>query len=319
MNIEKDISLKEFSAIKLGGPATYFVRAGTSEQLVAAIEWARQEEERFFVLGLGANTIFADEGFAGLVILQKNQACSVDKFEVYAESGVVLGNLIDAGLERNLLGLEQFSGIPSTVGGAAFINLHYYQALFSDLVASANVYDVAAGKSLQVDKDWFEFGYEQSRLQEVMSLSDFIGGKEQGGDSAPLSVPSFVLLNCILRLKAVDQQAKEQAVAAAKEIVATRNSKYPADPSVGCIFQNLDQKANANGLSSHAASYYIDQCGLKGLRVGGIEISQKHANMFINPEGKGTCRDLLELIEIVKQKVYERFSINLREEVQIIR
>jgi len=320
MEILENVSLKEFSNMKIGGPAKYFLRAKSSDDIISGIRWAREKKERFYILGAGAKTVFSDLGFDGLVIKQENREFHFEGNFLIAKSGAIIQELIDESLERNLLGLEEFSGIPSTVGGAAFINLHYYQSLFGDLVESGKIFDVFEDKTIDCKKDWFEYGYEASKLQTKISCKEFFSGKENTEENNENQfIQRYILLECNLKLQKVDDKEKWIAFGKSKEIIRSRNYKYPLEPSVGSIFQNLtNEEKSFYGAPTVSAAYYIDKLGLKGLKVGGIEISGRHANIFINPEGNGTCSDLLKLIDIVKAKVKENFGIELKNEINII-
>ncbi|GAB4139644.1 MAG: UDP-N-acetylmuramate dehydrogenase [Patescibacteria group bacterium] len=283
--------------MKIGGIAKFFIEIFSSDELVKAIQWARKNHERFFVLGLGANTIFSDKGFDGVVILQKNERFEIQDEIVFAESGVVLKNLIEETLNANLLGLEDFSGIPSTIGGASFINLHYYKTLFSDFLVSAKIFDIEKNEIFNVETNWFEYGYEKSKLQ----------------------TGNFILLSVNLKLKKCSDEEKWFAKGRSFEIIRDRNFKYPQEPSVGSIFQNLPLSAKEfYGIPTLSAGFYIDSLGFKMKKVGGIQVSGRHANIFINPDGNGTCKDLLELMEIVKNSVKEKFGIDLTPEIRIV-
>ncbi len=298
LNFQKDVSLKNYSNMKIGGTAKFFVEIFSSDELVEAIKWAKKNNKKFFVLGLGANTVFSDSGFDGVVILQKNENFEIKDEIVFAESGVLMKNLIEKTLDSNLVGLEEFSGIPSTIGGASFINLHYYKTLFSDFLISAKIFDFEKEEIFEADLDWFEYGYEKSKLQ----------------------TGNFILLSANLKLKKCSDEEKWFAKGKSFEIIRDRNFKYPLEPSVGSIFQNLPPSAKEfYGVPTLSAGFYIDSLGFKMKKVGGIQVSGRHANIFVNPKGEGTCKDLLELMEIVKVAVKEKFGIELVPEVRIVR
>ncbi|MGB9596441.1 MAG: UDP-N-acetylmuramate dehydrogenase, partial [Candidatus Poribacteria bacterium] len=246
---------------------------------------------------LGANVLFSDDGFDGLVIHQKNESIKIKDNIVIAESGVTVENLINVALENNLLGIEDFSGIPSTIGGALYINLHYYDSFIADVVRSASILNKNTLEIESVDQNWFNFSYDSSRLK-----------TDKG----------YMLIDAIFELKKVDDYSKYSALGKSKEIIRTRKYKYPSEPSVGSIFQNLTtEEQKRHNLPTRSVAYLIDVCGLKGARVGDALLSHRHSNMIVNV-GDAKAKDIIELAEIIKEKVKERFGIDLRFEVQLV-
>ncbi|MDZ4150304.1 FAD-binding protein, partial [Methylicorpusculum sp.] len=165
------------SAIKnwfrTGGPARFFAEPTAHEEFQATLAWARTEKVPVFVLGCGANILISDTGFNGLVIrpqlntieyLQHPRNIDNEHVLLKAGAGVTIAQLISYSLEQNLLGLEEFSGIPATVGGAVFINLHYYEFALSHFIASAEIIEKETGAIKTVDADWLQLGYDQSKL-----------------------------------------------------------------------------------------------------------------------------------------------------------
>lgn len=297
MKILKDISLKQYTTFKIGGPAKFFCEPTNKDEIIFAFKYAKENNLSTFVLGLGANVLFSDDGFDGLVIHQKNEGIDIKDNEVVVESGVVVENLISIALENNLIGLEDFSGIPSTIGGALYINLHYFDSFIADVVRSASILNKNTLEVELVDQSWFNFSYDSSKLKT---------NKE------------FMLLEATLELKKVDNYGKYFALGRSKEIIRTRKYKYPQEPSVGSIFQNLtSEEQSQNNLPTRSVAYLIDVCGLKGTRVGDALLSHRHSNMIINI-GNAKAKDVIELAEIIKEKVKKRFGINLRFEVQLV-
>ncbi|HGE71133.1 TPA: UDP-N-acetylmuramate dehydrogenase [Candidatus Poribacteria bacterium] len=297
MKILENIPLKQYTTFKIGGPAKFFCEPKNKDEFISAFCYAKENNLPTFILGLGANVLFSDNGFNGLVIHQKNDKIDIKDNIVKAESGVVVENLINIALENNLLGVEDFSGIPSTIGGALYINLHYFEAFIADVVRSASILDKNTLEVKSVDQSWFNFGYDSSKLK---------------------TDKDYMLLDATLELKKVDDYSKYEALGKSKEIIRTRKYKYPSEPSVGSIFQNLTiQEQKQHNLPTRSVAYLIDVCGLKGTRVGDALLSHRHSNMIVNV-GDAKAKDVIELADIIKEKVKERFGVDLRFEVQLI-
>jgi UDP-N-acetylmuramate dehydrogenase len=149
----------------------------------------------------------------------------------------------------------------------------------------------------EVDSSWFNFNYDSSRLK---------------------TDKDHVLLEAHFNLKKVDDYTKHEAIGKSKEIIRTRKYKYPSEPSVGSIFQNLNtEEQKQYGLPTRSVAYLIDVCGLKGTKVGDALLSHRHANMIINV-GDARAEHVLELAQIIKDRVKERFGVDLRFEVQLV-
>ncbi|MDQ1328767.1 MAG: UDP-N-acetylmuramate dehydrogenase, partial [Candidatus Poribacteria bacterium] len=219
MNIKENVPLKPYMTFKIGGQARFFCEPSNSDEVIEAISFAKENKLPAFVLGLGANILVSDNGFNGLVIRQKNEAILVKDNIITAQAGVAVENLINTALAENLIGVEDFSGIPSSVGGALYINLHYFDAFIANFVRSAKVLDRETLKVQEVDSSWFNFNYDSSRLK---------------------TDKDHVLLEAHFDLKKVDDYTKHEAIGKSKEIIRTRKYKYPSEPSVGSIFQNLN-------------------------------------------------------------------------------
>ena len=297
MNIQENVPLKPFMTFKIGGQARFFCEPSNSDEVIEALNFAKENKLPAFVLGLGANILVSDNGFNGLVIRQKNEAILVKDNIITAQAGVAVENLINTALTENLIGVEDFSGIPSSVGGALYINLHYFDAFIANFVRSAKVLDRETLKVQEVDSSWFNFNYDSSRLK---------------------TDKDHVLLEAHFDLKKVDDYTKHEAIGKSKEIIRTRKYKYPSEPSVGSIFQNLNtEEQKQYGLPTRSVAYLIDVCGLKGTKVGDALLSHRHANMIINV-GDARAEHVLELAQIIRDKVKERFGVDLRFEVQLL-
>ena len=297
MKIQEKVILKPYTTFKIGGPARFFCEPMNSDEVIEALSFAKENNLPAFVLGLGANILVSDNGFQGLVVRQRNETISIKDNFIIAQAGAVVESLINTALAENLIGFEDFSGIPSSVGAALYINLHYFDAFIANLVRSALVLNKETLKVRDVDSSWFNFNYDNSRLK---------------------TDEDYVLLEAKFELKKVDDYTKHEAIGKSKEIIRTRKYKYPSEPSVGSIFQNLNSEEQKQyGLPTRSVAYLIDVCGLKGTRVGDALLSHRHANMIVNV-GDARAEHVLELAQIIKEKVKERFDTDLRFEVQLV-
>ena len=294
-----NISLADKNWFRTGGPAAYFAEPKTIAELQQSLAFAADKNLPIFMLGEGANVLISDAGFDGLVINPKLQQIEVhNKTLVTAEAGVSMDSLIEFCLEHNVIGLEEFSGIPGTVGGSVYINLHYYEFLLGQFLEQAQVINRTSGEIITVTNDWFNFGYDQSALH-----------NEQ-----------HYLVNATFKLK----QASDLEVAYARgrraEIIRHRNSKLPTSHSCGSFFRNFttdEINFEINGKKILAAAYYLDQVGVKHLSVGDAIVSPKHSNIIINRDN-ATSSDILELVHKMQDLVYAEFGITPQPECRLV-
>ena len=288
------VSLAPLTTFKIGGPADVLYDATSADDLASAITTARAVGTPFFVLGLGANVLVGDRGFRGLVI--RNTAAQLEfpsANSVRAESGLVMAELIRITVARGLSGFEHYVGIPSTVGGAVWQNLHFLSPapdrertmFIADVVESVELL-TAAGERVTVDREAMRFGYDTSRLHDT-------------GD---------VALAVTFRLTPEDPAALQRIL---QENLSWRGSRHPwleHHPSAGSIFRKIE------GIG---AGRLIEQCGLKGFRIGNAQISHIHANIIVNLGG-ATAADVRALITVAQQSVRERFDHHLEPEIGFI-
>ncbi|MFA6136031.1 MAG: UDP-N-acetylmuramate dehydrogenase [Candidatus Paceibacterota bacterium] len=293
MFIRKNVLLKNYSGYKIGGPADFFCEPKSKKELLTALNFSLKKNIPVYMLGGGFNILISDSGFRGLIIKPKINYLAVKKNGMIAGAGVDLGRAIKFSLKNGLLGLEEFSGIPGTIGGALYINIHYYQALLNNFVEWIECVDNKLNSYLIKAKNE-NWKYEFSQIQKS----------------------GLIVVRACFKLKKVNQEQKWKAIGKAEEIIRTRFYKYPQEPSAGSVFQNIDSK-NFYGAPSISAAHYIDRLGMKGTRVGGAEISGRHANMIIN-KGGATAKDVIKLASLIKKRVKNKFGIEFKPEVQFI-
>jgi len=303
MNIQTNIPLKDKNWFRIGGPAAHFCEPQIEEEFAQAIEYAYKEKLDTILLGLGANMLISDEGVEGLVIRPQLKKISheINNNEalVTAGTGVTIEELINYCLEHNFIGLEEFSGIPGTVGGSIFINVHYFQYNLQQFVKQGQIIEKKSCKIMTVDRDWFQFGYDQSKLHEK----------------------KHYLLNATFKLKKVSEIEAAHAKGRSVEIIRHRITRYPYKGTCGCFFRNFHEdevSLEINGKKMIYVSYYLDKLGIKGaLSVGNAQVSHQHANMIVN-KGNATANDVINLAKKMQELVQKNYGILPQTECQLI-
>jgi len=273
--------LKELSTFQIGGPARLFTEVTSIEEMQAVLSHAFSEKIPFFILGKGSNCLFSDEGFDGLVIHNKISYLNIDQNIVDAGAGYSFSVLGLKTAKANLGGLEFASGIPASVGGAVFMNAGANGSETFDLLEEVTFVDEKGDLFVFSKKD-LSFGYRFSSFQHKK-------GAVVSAKFALLSSP----------------EARNKQLS----IIQYRKKTQPyGDPSIGCVFKNPP------GLSAGAL---IEKTGLKGLAVGGAQVSKLHANFIINGGGAGS-EDVLNLAREVQALVEQSTGITLEMEIRCI-
>lgn len=298
--IQTNIPLQDKNWFATGGLAKYFAQPLSTEQFQEALQFANVNGLSVFILGKGANILISDDGFDGLVIQpQLTQMDVIDEHLVTAGAGTSVHDLIEFCLNHNLIGLEEFSGIPGTVGGSVYINLHYFQFLLEQFLVSATVIHSKTGTLEIVTPEWFKFGYDQSRLQEE----------------------EYYLVDATFKLKKVSDLETAFAKGRHVEIIRHRNSRYPTKNTCGSFFRNFydhEVTLTSNGKKMIFIAYYLDKLGVKGqLQVGDAIVSYQHANMIVN-QGKATSSDIINLARTMQEKVHSGYGIIPQPECRLI-
>ena len=293
--LERNVLLAPYTTFKIGGPADLFYRALTAEELAMAVRAARELEIPFFLLGLGANILVGDGGFRGLVIRNEVREIEfIDDVRVRAGSGVeVFHDLIQATVSRNLGGLHHYVGIPSTVGGAIWQNLHFLspppereRTVFIEEVLESCELLTEEGEIRTEDREYFRFGYDYSILHDRQD----------------------VVLSATFRL---NPQPREELRDTIRENLKWRDERHPdlwLYPCAGSIFQKIEDVG---------AGRLIDECGLKGHVLGNAQIFHKHANIIVNLGG-ATAADIRGLIDLAQSTVERELGYQLRTEIGMI-
>jgi len=293
--IERGVLLAPLTTFHIGGPAAALFRARTADDMVRVLQIAREREIPHFILGLGANILVGDLGYPGLII--RNEIAGIDFLDdvrVRAGAGVqTFRDLIDITVARSLGGLHHYVGIPSTVGGAIWQNLHFLSppperartCFIQEVLESCEIF-TAEGEVRTVDQAYFRFGYDYSILHERPDI----------------------VLSATFRL---DPQPIEELRYTIRENLKWRDERHPdlwLYPCAGSIFQKIE------GIG---AGRLIDECGLKGHVYGNAGIFHKHANIIVNLGG-ATAREVRTLIELAQNTVRERLGYELRTEIGFV-
>jgi UDP-N-acetylmuramate dehydrogenase len=280
----RDVPLAPLTWFKLGGPADYLIEPRTEEEIAAVVRRCHQAGIKLYVLGGGANLLVPDEGVRGVVIRLTAEPFVKTEYDggrVVAGGGVHLAALVRNTVRRGLAGLEILAGIPGTVGGGIHMNCGGRYGEISTALRTVRVVD-RDGQIHERDHDDLDFGYRRCRL-----------GRE-------------IVVQATFQLVEVDPA---ELVRRFRQIWMFKQNTQPlvGVRSAGCIFRNPDGKP---------AGALIDQAGLKGVRCGGAYVSDRHAN-FILAEPGCKAADVLRLINIIRDRVEERFGVRLQPEVEI--
>ena len=305
--VRKDEPMSAHTTFKIGGPAQYYIAVEKVEDLVTAVNTARELNIPVFVLGGGSNIIVADHGIKGLIIKNncrrfeimsmvgriKNQQMNVNKALVYAEGGVIMNQLVRYTIEQGLSGLEYQLGLPGTVGAGVVLNSNFP---YKNQFVGDNVYKVkllgADGAVREEDKTYFNFAYDHSILQKTKEI----------------------VLSVVFMLEPEDKKILWER---GMEALNYRNEKQPKGASAGCTFRNIGM-AQAMTIPTPgqitSAGYLIDKAGLKGKRIGDAMISDKHANFILNM-GQAKAAEVVSLVDLMKSEVKRKFGVDLSMEV----
>jgi len=281
----ENIPLMQYTTFKIGGAARLAVFPKTREEAVCAFKTLRSENVRMLIVGNGSNLLVSDDGFDGAaVILSGMRSFEVDGTEIRADAGMSITKLAIEASKHSLTGLEFAYGIPGTVGGAVYMNAGAYGGEVSKVVCESEYFDLDTGKCGRLTADEHEFVYRHSVYD----------GKNR------------VILSVTFSLKEGD---KHEIKATMDDLMSRRRDKQPLEyPSAGSVFKRG---------SGFITAQVIDEAGLKGRTVGGAQVSEKHAGFIIN-KGGATAKDVMELVEIIKDEVRSKYGYDIECEIKYI-
>ena len=286
--LQRDVQLSRFTTSRVGGPARFYISANSASQLAEDIRFLWDHDIPFFLLGSGANVLISDKGFDAVVVHNQARQITVspngDHPTITAESGTIFAAVARQAAEHSLSGLEWASTVPGTVGGAVYGNAGAFGSNTQSNLVAAEILHRDQGYLL-LSSEEMAYAYRSSML------------KRDPGKAVILSARF-----------AVEKGDKESIQALMSEFGERRRRTQPAGPSTGSTFKNPP---------GDFAGRLIEAAGLKGTRVGGVEVSQLHANFFIN-DGTATARNYYDLIQLVRNTVLEKFEVKLETEIEIL-
>lgn len=285
-DFKKSEPLKKHSTFNIGGPADFYYELSELEKLPELLAFAKQNKVPYYILGGGSNILFHDEGFRGLIIKIKANKIEFNGTEVTADAGTSIATLIIKSIDQGLTGLEPWVGLPGTVGAALRGNAGCNGLETKDILKEALLLDPQTGKTTLKKPEFFNFDYRYSILKET---------------------PLIVLKATFTLSKSPFTKAEQ--LQKMSEIRSKRIAAQPKGSTLGSFFKNPDAK--------NPAGLLIEKAGLKGLKIGNAQISEKHANFFMNLGG-ATQSDIIHLAKTAVSEVKKQFNITLVEEVQIL-
>jgi UDP-N-acetylmuramate dehydrogenase len=281
--VQTGIALSDKTTYKIGGPARFYVEPSNQREISEALGFARERSAPVFVLGRGSNVLISDRGWPGMVIDVSARFECIEWNGDFAQcqSGALLNRLVREMLDRGLCGLENLGGIPGSIGGALVMNAGAFGQSVSNCLVSADYLDLDDMSMRSVAAAGFQAGYRTS----------FFKGK------------NAFILSATFRFPADFSGGAREVF---NQTLVKRAEKHPLDlPNCGSVFKNIPP---------YPASVLIEQCGLKGRRCGGAEVSCKHANFIVNRD-HASAEDIRRLIALVQKTVFEMRGILLEPEV----
>ncbi|MCH5263298.1 MAG: UDP-N-acetylmuramate dehydrogenase [Lachnospiraceae bacterium] len=275
-------SMKEYTTFRVGGEAECLVLIQQEEELAKLVPYLNQIEHDYFILGNGSNLLVGDKGYRGIILKFDGpmEQIAVEGTHITAKAGALLSQVAVAAKDNSLTGLEFAAGIPGSIGGGVVMNAGAYDGEMKQVVESVKVMD-GNGQITVLDNDTMEFGYRTSIIK-----------------SRP-----YIVLEVVLQLT---EGNREQIGARMEELTNLRRSKQPLEyPSAGSTFKRPE---------GYFAGKLIMDAGLRGYRIGGAQVADKHCGFVINAGG-ATAADIREVIEEVQERVRERFHVFLEPEV----
>ncbi|MBS4035821.1 MAG: UDP-N-acetylmuramate dehydrogenase [Ignavibacterium sp.] len=308
-NLKFNEPLKNWTTFRIGGSAKYFFIVQKIEDFVKIIKVAEKFKIKYFILGEGSNLLFSDKGFNGLIIKNKISNLEIGpvragQVKVIVGAGVKLTYLVMSSIKVGLTGLEWAAGIPGSVGGAIFQNAGAFGSSFAQLINKVIVFE--NNKVKKINKKECFFAYRSSVFQRNKNI----------------------ILGVELRFKKGNKKRSQERI---KQIINYRRVKQPIQPSAGSVFKNIDFKKISKKIVNKypqlrafkksgiiPAGWLIENSGLKGKKIGGAQISEKHANFIIN-KNRATAEDVKLLICLIRGSVLLKFGVKLNKEIEYVK
>ena len=287
-NIKLDEPMSKHTSFKTGGHAECYITAKTIEDIQNIFQYAKTNKIKLYIIGNGSNLLVSDKGVNGIVLKIVLDNISIIEQEesiiVKAGAGVKVMALAQELKKQGITGFEELAGIPGTIGGANYMNAGAYGKEIKDIIIETKVLNKETGKIETLKNEQQNLEYRNSIFKQN----------------------NYIILETTMQLQKGNIQEIEQKM---NEYLKQRKEKQPLEyPSAGSTFKRGDGFITAK---------LIDECGLKGYTIGGAQISEKHAGFIIN-KGNATSKDILDLIDYTKKKVFEKFGVQIEEEVEIL-
>ena len=305
MIIQENVPMSRHTSFKVGGPARYFVKAESINDIKDAAQLAKKQSLPSFILGKGTNLLVSDNGFNGVVIqLGKffSEITNTGNGKICAKGATPLARLARYTINDGLAGIHKLAGIPGSLGGAIYMNAGAYGQDISQTCVEVESIDAAGNVHTRCAADC-KFAYRHSIFQELAASSE----------SAETILSATFQLTPVTELGKTAKDLESEM----QECMTKRRCSQPLSmPNAGSTFKRLDVGA-AETPTQIAPGYYIEQAGLKGYRIGGAEVSRVHANFIVNAGG-ATAADIKALSEYVQKNVTEKFGIQLKREIILL-
>lgn len=287
-NIRIDEPMSKHTSFKTGGNAEFYILVDNENQIKSLLDYSKQNNIDLYIIGNGSNLLVSDKGIKGIVarITFEDLAITENQGDIIVEAGAGIKVMALAQLLKNkgITGFEELSGFPGTIGGANYMNAGAYGKEMKDVIIETKALNKETG-NVEILKN---------EEQELKYRSSIFKNKK------------YIILQTVLRLQKGNTEEIEKKMT---EYLMQRKEKQPLEyPSAGSTFKRGD---------GFITSKLIDECGLKGYQIGGAQISEKHAGFIINKDN-ATTKDILDLIEYTKKKVFEKFGVQIEEEIEII-
>ena len=310
IEIQERVPLAPYTVYKIGGPSRFFAEARNADEMGEAFLFGRARSLNFFVLGAGSNTLISDKGFDGFTIHVAGGGIRIEGERIEVDAGVMMARVVSEAAAAGLTGFEWGIGIPGTIGGSIRGNAGCFGGEIKDVVASVRIINIQKSDFHILKNTECEFGYRNSIFKRH---------------------PEWVIVSATLSLKKGDPDAIREKI---RGLSAERTGKQDiGTKSCGCIFKNvswtrrdIDREMLLNRhktltqfekSATIPAGFLIDECGLKGMRMGCVAVSPKHANFFVN-EGGARAEEVMAMISLAKDAVRKKFGIILEEEIQFV-
>lgn len=280
-----DMPMKEHTSFKIGGPAALLIDIASIDEAVEVLKILNHSEAKYYVMGNGSNMLVHDQGYDGVIVKLSEYLTNVTirGNEVTAESGILLSTLSKIIAKESLIGFEFASGIPGTVGGAITMNAGAYDGEMKDCVVSVKV------------------------LKEDGTVEDILNGDMNFGyRMSDVKVHNYIVLETTFRF---DKGDPTVILEKTRDFTQRRTSKQPLTlPSAGSMFKRP---------VGYYAGKLIDDSGLRGARIGDAQVSEKHCGFIVN-RGSATCKEVLDLINMVRKVVLDKYGVMLETEVKYL-